>query len=40
MEPSCGTKKVFITLAEVRAKWTGVRAGMTSLFKLAMPWSG
>ena len=38
--PSCGTKNVFITLAEVIEKCTGVPAGTTSWLTLATPWSG
>src|SRR5262249_15227284 len=40
MLPTCGTKKAFITLAEVRVKWIGTPAGMTRRFTLATFWSG
>ena len=35
-----GTKKAFITLAEVRLKCTGAPAGMTSRLTLATCWAG
>jgi hypothetical protein len=37
MLPSCGTKNMFMTLAEVREKCTGIPAGTTSSFTLATP---
>ncbi len=40
MLPSWGTKNTFITLDEVRVKWTGVATGSTSRLTLAIPWSG
>src|SRR5215467_6812100 len=40
MLPSCGMKKAFITLAEVRVKWIGTPAGTTRRFTLATFWSG
>ena len=40
MLPSCGTKKAFITLAEVSEKCSGTPAGTTSWLTLATPWSG
>ena len=40
MLPSCGTKNMFITLAEVSEKCTGVPTGTTISLTLAMPCSG
>ncbi len=40
MLPSCGTKKVFQTLAEVSEKCSGTPVGTTTSFTLATPSRG